>query len=58
MNLRTLFLLIGITFLFAGCAGKGDEISDNDADETLRPSPCACLEIEDYDGRGFKWQKI
>ena len=46
---------LAAALLLAGCAPRGTELPDNGADGTLKRSPCACMEIEDYDGGGFEW---
>ena len=55
---RAIPALLAASLLLAGCGalGKGTELPDNDADGTLKPSPCACVEIDDYDGGGFEWR--
>lgn len=54
----SILIVLWAALILAGCSafGKGREIPDNDADGTLKPSPCACIEIDDYDGGGFEWR--
>ena len=49
------WLCLAAALLLAACA-SGRELPDNDEDGTLKPSPCACIEIEDYNGGGFEWR--
>ena len=46
---------LAAALVLAACSTKGSELPDNDRDKTLKPSPCACVEIEDYNGGGFEW---
>ena len=52
------WICLWATLVLAGCTltGKGRELPDNDSDGTLKPSPCACVEIDGYDGGGFEWR--
>lgn len=57
VNMRAGMTIIIIVLTVAACASWDVELPDNDsggADE-MRPSPCVCLELDDYDGRGFRW---
>lgn len=48
---------LAAALLLSACSlAKGRELPDNGADGTLKPSPCACVGIEDYDGGGFEWK--
>ena len=49
------WLCLASALLLAACA-SGRELPDHDEDGTLKPSPCACVEIEGYDGGGFEWR--
>lgn len=42
--------------LLAACGSSALELPDNDSDGTLKASPCACLELDDYDDGGFEWR--
>lgn len=54
-----IWICLGAVLVLAGCSsiGKGRELPDNNVDGTLKPSPCACIEIDDYDDGGFEWRK-
>ena len=55
-TMRKLLACTGLALLLAGCSNSMRELPDNDQDGTLKPSPCACVEIEEYDGGGFEWR--
>lgn len=49
-----IWVCLAAALLLSACAADW-ELPDHDQDGTLKPSPCACVEIEDFDGRGFRW---
>lgn len=53
--MRTLFLALSLVVLTACGSPREMPSNSGSGSDEMRLSPCACLEIEDYDGRGFQW---
>ena len=56
VNKAPVLAALASALFLAACGSSNRELPDNSEDKTLKKSPCACAEIEGYDGGGFEWR--
>ena len=52
------FLIVILFLTLAACSSKRTEMPTNESggSDEMRQSPCACNQLEDYNGSGFEWR--
>jgi len=52
-----LWIMIIVVFVLSACIRIDRELPTHESggSDDMRPSPCVCLQLDDYDGSGFIW---
>ncbi len=56
--MKNIIVILTFTLLLSACGSKRTEMPVNNSggSDYMRLSPCACQQIEDYNGSGFEWR--